>query len=132
MIVVHATCVDIDGVAVLLRGPFAAGKYDLALRMIDAGAKLVADDQMQLAAVRGELIASAPAQLSDKIEVCGLGIFDSGDSQLLPRARVALVADLGPSADVARQLHRTSCLLDDTDVPLVGLAAFESSAPAKI
>ena len=108
MIVAHATRVDIDGAAVLLRGPFAAGKYDLALRMIDAGAKLVADDQMQLVAVRGELIASAPAQLSEKMEVCGLGIFDLGDSQLLPRARVALVADLGPSADVARLPHRTA------------------------
>jgi serine kinase of HPr protein (carbohydrate metabolism regulator) len=132
MIVVHATCVDIDGGAVLQRGPFAAGKSDIALRMIDAGAKLVADDKMQLAAVRGELIASAPPQLSDKMEVCGLGIFDLGDSQLLPRARVTLVADLGPSADVARLPHRTSRRLDDTDVPLVGLAALESSAPAKI
>jgi HPr kinase/phosphorylase len=54
MIVVHATRVDIDSAAVLLCGPFAAGKSDLALQIIDAGAKFVADDQMQLAAVRGE------------------------------------------------------------------------------
>ena len=132
MIVVHATCVDIDGVAVLLRGPSAAGKSDLALRFIDTGAKLVADDQVQLAAVRGELIASAPAQLSRKIEVRGLGIFDLDDSQVSPRARVTLVADLGPSADVARLPHRTTCQLDGIDIPLVALAAFESSAPAKV
>jgi len=132
MIVVHATCVDIDGVAVLLRGPSAAGKSDLALRLIDTGAKLVADDQVQLAAVRGELIASAPAQLSRKIEVRGLGIFDLDDSQVSPRARVTLVADLGPSADVDRLPHRTTCQLDGIDIPLVALAAFESSAPAKV
>ena len=132
MIVVHATCVDVDGTAVLLRGPSAAGKSDLALRLIDAGAKLIADDQVQLAAVRGELIASAPAQLSGKIEVRGLGIFDLDDSQLSPRARVALVADLGPSADITRLPHCTTCRLDDIEVPLVALAAFESSAPAKI
>lgn len=100
--------------------------------MIDTGAKLVADDQMQLAAVQGELIALAPAQLLDKMEVCGLRILDLGGLLLLPRARVALVADLGPSADVARLPHRTSCRFDDTDGPLVGLAAFESSAPVKI
>lgn len=132
MIVVHATCVDVDGTAVLLRGPSAAGKSDLALRLIDAGAKLIADDQVQLAAVRGELIASAPGQLSGKIEVRGLGIFDLDDLQLSPRARVALVADLGPSADVVRLPYRTTCRLDDIEVPLVALAAFESSTPAKI
>jgi len=132
MIVIHATCVDIDGTAVLLRGPSAAGKSDLALRLIDSGAKLVADDQVQLTAVRGELIASAPAQLSRKIEVRGLGIFDLDDSQVSPRARVTLVADLGPSADVARLPHRTTCRLDGIDISLVALAAFEASAPAKV
>ncbi len=132
MIVIHATCVDIDGTAVLLRGPSAAGKSDLALRLIDSGAKLVADDQVQLTAVRGELIASAPAQLSRKIEVRGLGIFDLDDSQVSPRARVTLVADLGPSADVARLPHRTTCRLDGIDIYLVALAALEASAPAKV
>lgn len=132
MIVIHATCVDIEGTAVLLRGPSAAGKSDLALRLIDSGAKLVADDQVQLTAVRGELIASAPAQLSRKIEVRGLGIFDLDDSQVSPRARVTLVADLGPSADVARLPHRTTCRLDGIDISLVALAAFEASAPAKV
>ena len=67
---------------------------------------------MELAAVRGELVASVPAQLSDKIEVRRLGIDDLGDSQLLPRARVALVADLGPSAGAARLPHCSSCRLD--------------------
>lgn len=132
MIVVHATCVDIGGAAILLRGSPAAGKSDLALRLIDEGAKLVADDQVQLAAVRGELIASAPPQLSGKIEVRGLGIFELEGAKISPRARVTLVADLGPSADVARLPHRTTCRLDTIDVPLVALAPFEASSPAKI
>ena len=34
--------------AVLLRGPSGAGKSDLALRLIEAGARLVADDQTEL------------------------------------------------------------------------------------
>ncbi|HEX3418624.1 MAG TPA: serine/threonine protein kinase, partial [Stellaceae bacterium] len=45
---VHATAIAIDGRAVLLRGPSGAGKSDLALRLIDGGARLVADDQVEL------------------------------------------------------------------------------------
>ena len=43
-ILVHATAVAIEGEAVLLRGASGAGKSDLALRLIDGGARLVADD----------------------------------------------------------------------------------------
>jgi HPr kinase/phosphorylase len=132
MLVLHATCVDIDGGAVLLRGPSAAGKSDLALRLIDEGARLVADDQVQVTAVRGELIASAPSQLSGKMEVRGIGIVELDANRLSPRARVALVADLGPSGDIARMPYRTTCRLDDIDVPLIAIAPFEASAPAKI
>jgi len=132
MLVLHATCVEVDGAAVLLRGPSAAGKSDLALRLIDEGARLVADDQVQVTAVRGELIASAPAQLTGKIEVRGIGIVELDPEQLTPRARVTLAADLGPSADIARMPHRTTARLDDIDIPLVAIAPFEASAPAKI
>ena len=41
---IHATAVAIGGVAVLLRGPSGSGKSDLALRLIQAGAVLVADE----------------------------------------------------------------------------------------
>ena len=43
-LLLHATCVALEGRAVLLRGPSGSGKSDLALRLIDAGALLVADD----------------------------------------------------------------------------------------
>ena len=35
---IQATCVAIDGMGVLLRGPSGSGKSDLALRLIDGGA----------------------------------------------------------------------------------------------
>ncbi|HEX7199151.1 MAG TPA: serine/threonine protein kinase, partial [Dongiaceae bacterium] len=41
---IHASCVALSGAAVLLRGPPGAGKSDLALRLVDEGGKLVADD----------------------------------------------------------------------------------------
>ena len=56
MTLVHGTCiafplVEEAGVAaaVLLRGLSGIGKSDLALRLIDDGAQLVADDQVDLA-----------------------------------------------------------------------------------
>ncbi|MDE0940637.1 MAG: HPr kinase/phosphatase C-terminal domain-containing protein, partial [Pirellulales bacterium] len=73
---VHATCVAIGEVGVLLRGPSGSGKSDLALRLIEGGAKLVADDQVVLSEVAGSLLASAPAALRGKIEVRGCGILD--------------------------------------------------------
>jgi serine kinase of HPr protein (carbohydrate metabolism regulator) len=57
---VHATCVAIDGRGILIRGRSGAGKSDLALRLIDRGARLVSDDYTILAASGGRLRAAAP------------------------------------------------------------------------
>ena len=40
----HASTVAINGQAVLITGVSGSGKSDLALRLIDRGAKLVSDD----------------------------------------------------------------------------------------
>ena len=45
---IHASCVAIGGKGVLLLGDSGAGKSDLALRLIDEGARLVADDRAEL------------------------------------------------------------------------------------
>ena len=62
---VHATCVALKlpgrgWRAVLLRGPSGAGKSDLALRLIDAGGRLVSDDQTHVAKRGRVLVATAP------------------------------------------------------------------------
>ena len=54
---IHATCVAIDGQAVLLTGPSESGKSDLALRLIDRGATLVSDDYTIVRRVAGRLLA---------------------------------------------------------------------------
>ncbi|MEN8196664.1 MAG: hypothetical protein ABFS30_09120, partial [Pseudomonadota bacterium] len=55
---VHATCVEISGCGVLIRGAPGSGKSDLALRLIEEGARLVADDRTDVAVVQGRLVAT--------------------------------------------------------------------------
>jgi HPr kinase/phosphorylase len=71
---IHATCVAIGGRGVLLLGPSGAGKSDLALRLIDRGAALVADDQCELATIDGKLLCAPPTTVAGKLEVRGTGI----------------------------------------------------------
>ena len=71
---IHATTVAIDGRGVLIVGPSGSGKSDLALRLIDRGAVLVADDRTVLRVEGGAVLASAPATLVGSLEVRGLGI----------------------------------------------------------
>ena len=100
---VHATCVALRPPAklsagawraVLLRGPSGAGKSDLALRLIEAGGRLVADDQTRIVRYGEVLIASAPAALAGLLEVRGVGIVKLAVNQLLSRAPLSLMVML--------------------------------------
>ena len=59
---------------VLISGPSGTGKSDLALRMIEAGWRLVADDRTLVWTSGGELFGRAPEPLAGKIEARGLGV----------------------------------------------------------
>ena len=102
-ILLHATAVAIDGQAVLLRGPSGSGKSDLALRLIDAGARLVADDQSELSRRGDVLIVRAPAPIAGLIEVRGLGILRL---DALGEAPVVLIAELVPADRIERMPPR--------------------------
>ena len=129
MIMVHATCIAVDGHGVLLRGAAGSGKSDLALRMIDRGARLVADDQVVLARRGADVIASAPMSLHGLIEIRGLGIMRMDAAM---EARIALVADMAEPHAVARLPDRRGCNIDGVAIPWLALAPFEASAPAKL
>lgn len=128
-LLVYATAVAIDGAAVLLRGPSGSGKSDLALRLVDAGAQLVADDQTLLRRDGKRLLASAPATLVGLLEVRGLGIVRVGAAQAAP---LLLVADLVPPGEVERLPEARRETILGVSVPVVALAPFEASAPAKL
>jgi serine kinase of HPr protein (carbohydrate metabolism regulator) len=88
---VHAGCVAIGGRGVLIAGASGAGKSDLAMRLIDRGAALVADDYVSLRAEGGQVIAAAPAAIAGLIELRGVGLLTL---PYLAQAPVALVVDL--------------------------------------
>ena len=47
-LIMHATCVDINGSGVLIVGRSGSGKSSLAINLLALGSKLVADDQCEL------------------------------------------------------------------------------------
>ena len=131
---VHATCVALpraDGgwSGVLLRGPSGAGKSDLALRLIDGGARLVADDQTELRRLDGVLTACAPESLAGKIEVRGMGILDL---PYLDEVSLLLVCDLVAADRIERHPDPQIERLAEVELPLLAVAPFEASAPAKL
>ena len=128
-LLIHATAVAIDGLAVLLRGPSGSGKSDLGLRLIDAGARLVADDQTELVRCGDAVVARAPATIAGLIEVRGIGILRL---DALSDAPVALIAELVAAEKIERLPAGRREMILGLAVPLVELAPFEPSAPAKL
>jgi serine kinase of HPr protein (carbohydrate metabolism regulator) len=125
----HGTCVAIDGEAVLLRGRPGSGKSDLALRLIDGGALLVADDQAELYRGADAILVQAPAVIGGQLEVRGVGILPCPS---IASAPLRLVVDLVPAGEVERLPEAQTCRYHDISLPLLRLAAFEASTPAKI
>lgn len=112
-VILHATCVDLDGAAVLITGPSGSGKSALALGLIGLGAVLVADDRTVLTRQQDKLIASPPATIAGLIEARGVGILPVAH---VAHAPVRLVVDLA-QVEVARLPHAHSVTLLDIVLP---------------
>jgi len=129
MIRVHGTSVALAGDGVLLRGPSGSGKSDLALRLIDQGARLVADDQTELQGDRNGISMRAPSPIAGRMEVRGLGILHVPSVAVAP---LRLVVDLVPPGSTERLPEPRVCELLGCAVPLLALVPFEASATAKL
>jgi len=126
---IHAACIAIDGEGVLLRGPSGSGKSDLALRLINGGGILVADDRVDLMASSDTVLASAPESLFGLLEVRGLGILPF---PAIKAVRLALVCDLVSANEIERLPEDREELILNTSLALVAIAPFEYSAVLKV
>lgn len=125
----HGTAVarQIDGTwrAVMLRGASGSGKSDLALRLLDRGWSLVADDRVVLRAGEEDVWASSPPSLAGRLAVAGLGVVKV---EFIDEAPLAMLAQLesSPESFPLDSGLRTVC---GRAVPVVRLNAFWPSAP---
>jgi len=146
---IHASCVVLaraaaafdapEDAGLLLLGKSGCGKSDFALRLIERGATLVADDRVELRVHAERLIAQAPDRLAGLLEVRRAGIIR------LPyaaEAAIALAIALDPPQSGAGGTPRLPepawyeppaplALPESARPPLLRLDAFECSAPAK-
>ncbi len=87
----HASCVAFGEDGILILGASGAGKSSLALELIALGAKLVADDQVELYAEDTGPCARAPAVLQGLLEARKVGLLQVDFAE---RAIIRLVIDL--------------------------------------
>lgn len=123
---IHASCVAVSGHGVLLLGASGAGKSDIALMLLDAGAQLVADDRTILFVRKKLLHARAPDSIKGLLEIRAVGIVHRPSRM----ARVRLAVRLGkedarlPEPHLYRQF---GC-----EVPEIRLDPRIASTPARI
>jgi HPr kinase/phosphorylase len=110
---IHASCVLLESAgarfdappdaAILLLGESGAGKSDIVLQLLSRGARLVADDRVELFVRENLLWARAPANLAGLLEVRGVGIVSL---PFAADARVSLVVRLVPPEQAPRLPER--------------------------
>ena len=113
----QASCVAIDGWALLILGPPGSGKSSLALALIDRGAVLVGDDGVTLTARDGRLFASPPPNTAGLIELRNVGLVTYPTAIEVP---IALALDLDPQAPRFIEAAERVTLLG-IDIPKVRL-----------
>jgi HPr kinase/phosphorylase len=141
-IMLHATCLDIEGLGVLIQGRPGAGKSDLALRLIDQPgtgilggmpktARLVADDQVVIRRLASGLGASPPEKLRGLIEIRGLGIFRI---PYCPETILRLLVTLRKMDGIERMPEPTDMMSKILGIwlPRISLDPRVASAPARL
>lgn len=110
----------------LIEGASGAGKSDLALRCLEAGFRLVADDRTIVWTSGGRVYGRAPDALAGLIEVRGVGVLPE---PALAFCEVVLIAAEGPAE---RLPDPRSATRGGGQLPLIALSPLEASAPAKL
>ena len=129
---VHASVARLGTRGVLIRGAAGSGKSSLLLSLIfDAGAMLVADDRVALAASGGRLVAAAPEAIAGRMEVRGVGIVRR---PYVSPATIDLVVDLLPLDECPRlpdEAERQT-IIEGVAVPRIFVAADAGGGAARV
>ncbi|WP_372572706.1 HPr kinase/phosphorylase [Ruegeria jejuensis] len=113
---IHASCVAVDGNALLIVGRSGSGKSALALEMMALGAGLVADDRVDLLQEQAQVLASAPKHTAGLIEARGIGLLHAAPSAPLP---VCYILDLD-RPEITRMPAQVETMLLGCRLPLLG------------
>ena len=115
----------------LIEGPSGAGKSDLALRALDLGFRLVADDRTALWTCAGRLYGAGPAPIAGLMEVRGLDVIAPGAVRRFASIDLIVLCQ-PPEAPIERLPEPQSRPLLGVRTPVLQLRALEASAPAKL
>jgi HPr kinase/phosphorylase len=137
----HGTAIAVAGHGVLLRGAPGSGKSSLALHLIDQpgfglghdllASILIADDQVELTVLNGDVLLSSPPALAGLLEIRGQGIVSCPS---VGNVALALVVDLMPTAAIER-LPAPESLVTEVGGNLfrrIALDAFAQAAAARL
>ena len=127
---IHATLVKLMTRGIVLMGESGSGKSRLALSLLYEGARLVADDVVELFVGPNGLKGRAPDRLKGLIEIRGVGIVDVaaalGRPFVLEEAGIDLVVRLVEREDKTRRAdtpHVTVIDLLGREVPEIQLGS---------
>ena len=126
---IHATAIEINGIAVLLQGAPGSGKSDLALRLIEEGAMLIADDRVDIIKNNGQVCARSPSSINGFMEVRGVGVLEVGSTTNIP---VGLLVQLVSGSEIERLPDPEYDQLLNHKIKVIKIEPFSVSASVKI
>lgn len=130
---IHASCVQFLSKGLLIVGPSASGKSDLSLRLMDEGAQLVSDDQVEIRAESTEtgpkILARAPQEIRGLIELRGYGIVTLPYEQ---STYLDLVIELKPFKELERLSYLHAYQLLGCSLPKMMVDAAWPSSVSRI
>ena len=128
--IIHASCVEFDDYAVVIRGESGRGKSELVWRVIEQGiGRLVADDQLILKVVDEQLRGSAPHNLAGLIEIHGLGLLNVPYVQT---AKICLCVDLVDACSIVSMPPRDYEHIAGVYLPRLNFDMYGLGAPEKL